>query len=224
MENNRVPTSSSQCATGFDPAVHPYLFVGADPRVGLKELYEISPKNDSFVFSARYITGRGHLDLDVIETDLGRVAFNTREGVWGKNTIEGLDDLDNFTSWMALNPGIFRSTTVDEIYYDMHFYVKPAYLEVLDIYGDGIRWEVDDTQSSTSAQVSSSGQASNSTDASTTSGSSNTDGTESITSTTQVSSLGLASTSTKASESSGVSHSEALGALALLTALQLYIP
>eukprot|EP00438_Fugacium_kawagutii_P000005 Skav224849 [mRNA] locus=scaffold322:19071:21071:+ [translate_table: standard] len=161
VENNRVPTASSQCATGFDPAVHPYLFVGADPRVGLKELYEISPKNDSFVFSARYTTGRGHLDLDVIETDFGRVSFNTREGVWGKNTIEGLDDLDNLTSWMALNPGIFRSTTLDEIYYDMHFYVKPAYLEVLDIYGDGIRWEVDDSQSSTSAtEVSSSGQAS----------------------------------------------------------------
>ena len=147
VENSRVPTASSQCATGFDPAVHPYLFVGAEARVGLKELYEISPKNSSFNFAVRYNTTRGHLDLDVIESNFGKVSFNTREGVWGKNTIQGLDDLDNITNWMALNPGIFSSTS-DGIFYDMHFYTQPTYLEVLDIYGEGMRW--DETTATTS--------------------------------------------------------------------------
>ena len=58
-----------------------------------------------------------------------QVSFNTREGVWGKDTLEGLDDLDNLSSWMAFNPGIFQSTTVEDIYYEMHFYQAPAYIE-----------------------------------------------------------------------------------------------
>ncbi|CAK9033808.1 Uncharacterized metalloprotease HI_0409 [Durusdinium trenchii] len=159
VANNRVPTASSECATGFDPAVHPYLFVGAEPRLGLKELYEIQPKNSSFAFAVRYNTSRGHLDLDVIETDFGKISFNTRAGIWGKQTIEGLDDLDNITSWMSLNPGIFRSTTPDEIYYEMHFFQKPAYLEVLDIYGEGIRWNAVGSSSSSSSSSTSSSSA-----------------------------------------------------------------
>lgn len=150
VENNRVPTPSSECATGFDPAVHPYLFVGADPREGLRELFEIRPKDETFAFALRYNTTRGHLDLDVIETNLGTVSFNTREGIWGKDTIEGLDDLENITSWMALYPGVFRSTS-ELIYYEMHFFTKPAFVEVLDIYGEGIRWDKDELPQSTAS-------------------------------------------------------------------------
>ncbi|CAJ1329766.1 unnamed protein product [Effrenium voratum] len=156
VENNREPSESSECATGFDPAVHPYLFVGAEARSGPRELHQVAPKNASFGFAVRYKATRGRLDLDVVETNFGKVSFNTREGVWGKDTLEGLDDLDNLSSWMAFNPGIFQSTTEEEIYYEMHFYQAPAYIEVLDIYGDGIRWESGNADSSSTSMPSTS--------------------------------------------------------------------
>ena len=52
---------------------------------------------------------------------------------------ESLDDLHNITSWMALRPGYFVSTTGDVYTYELHFRSTPTFVEVYDIHGDGIR-------------------------------------------------------------------------------------
>ncbi|CAE7228192.1 unnamed protein product [Symbiodinium natans] len=134
--NNRQPSATSSCNTGFDPHVHPYLFVGglAD---GPKYLYEVQPM-EGFEYAVRYQATRGHLDMDVIRTSLGEVHIGTRQNV-NINTLESLDDLHNITSWMALRPGYFVSTTGDVYTYELHFRSTPTFVEVYDIHGDGIR-------------------------------------------------------------------------------------
>lgn len=134
--NNRQASPTSSCNTGFDPHVHPYLFVGGVAS-GPKYLYEVEPM-EGFEYAVRYNATRGHMDMDVIRTSLGDVHIGTRHNV-NINTIEALDDLHNITPWMALRPGYFVSTTEDTYAYELHFRSAPSFVEVYDIYGNGIR-------------------------------------------------------------------------------------
>lgn len=118
------------CDSGFDPHVHPYVFVGGenadqvtlsqqpgDPRV---QIYEAT---------------RGDLDLNVLETNLGTLNFNRRTGIDASSTAV-LDDFDY--GWVVVVPDVFVSAS-DTIRYEFHFATTPAYLELRDIWGYGIR-------------------------------------------------------------------------------------
>lgn len=137
VANNRVPSPSSFCNTGFDPHIHPYVIVGG-VHSGPKTLWSIEPR-PGYTFALRYNTTRGHLDFDVIKTDFGVVGFNTREGV-KTSTTEQLDDIASITSYLSLRPGYFVSTTADSISYELHFKAKPSFVELYDVLGSGIRW------------------------------------------------------------------------------------
>jgi murein DD-endopeptidase MepM/ murein hydrolase activator NlpD len=120
------------CATGFDPHVHPFLFVGGE-NVDQLYLGELASR-DGFV--ARYQATRGDLDLDAIETDFGTIDFDTREGLDAGSTAT----LDNFDfGYVRLVPVEFLSSS-DSIAYELHFKDRPSYLEVRDIYGRGLRF------------------------------------------------------------------------------------
>jgi len=95
-----------------------------------------------FAFAVKYNTTRGHLDFNVINTDFGTVAMDTREGI-DAQTMESLHNLSSITSYMALRPGYFISSTGNSIHYELHFRSAPSYIEVLDIYGCGLRWTSD---------------------------------------------------------------------------------
>jgi Peptidase family M23 len=123
----------SGCTTGFDPHVHPYLFVGgADANaIAVDELDETE------ALVVRYTATRGDLDLDVIETDLGTIGFDTRTGI-DATSFETLDRFD--FSFVEIVPEIFGSTS-EALRYELRFPLLPGYLELRDIDGNGIRFE-----------------------------------------------------------------------------------
>lgn len=120
----------SSCALGFDPHVHPYLFVGGENA----DQIEVTalPAGNAF----RYTATRGDLDLDVIETDAGTIGFSAREGI-DASSLERLDDFDY--GWLRIDPQPFTSTS-DQIVYDLYFAEAPRFLEVRDIHGAGLRF------------------------------------------------------------------------------------
>lgn len=125
------PTSS--CVTGFDPHVHPFLFVGGrdDDAIVLEE---IAPAAGD-AWAVRYTATRGDLDLDVIETDLGALGFDERRGL-DASALARLDDFHY--AWLTLVPAPFGSTD-DRLVMELHFPVRPAFVEVRDIHGAGVR-------------------------------------------------------------------------------------
>ena len=145
---DRVPSPSSSCFTGFDPHVHPFLFVG-DPLNDLtassqqpanNTLQKIVPL-DGYVFAVRYTATRrgGGLNFDALETDVASFVINTRENI--KTATRALmDDVTRITPNLALLPGRFVSAS-EAVFYDFQFKVQPAYVEVRDIYGRGLRWD-----------------------------------------------------------------------------------
>jgi hypothetical protein len=138
VANNRVPSSTSTCNTGFDPHVSPYLFVGG-ANSGPRSMEEIVPlATDGYVFAVRFNATRGHLDLDVVDSSVGTIAIGTRRGI-NTTTVAAQDDLVNMTVPFSLLPGPFFSTT-DDVFYDIQFKTRPTYVEVRDIYGKGLRW------------------------------------------------------------------------------------
>ena len=139
--NGERNTNTSTCRTGYDPHVHPYLFINGTSN-GVFWFEEIPPVDEGHVFGVRVHGTRANLALDAVVTDLGEVVFNTRKGV-NATTLESLDDLLHITPWLTLMPGRFRSFTPADIYYDLHFYQRPNFLEVRDIWGKGVRWEAE---------------------------------------------------------------------------------
>jgi hypothetical protein len=122
----------SSCALGFDPHVHPYLFVGGANEDSIR--VEEIPADSGY--AVRYIATRGDLDLDAIETDFGVIDFDTREGI----DATSITTLDNFDyGFMTLVPVEFVSAS-DLLEYEFRFTKRPAYLELRDIYGDGLRF------------------------------------------------------------------------------------
>jgi hypothetical protein len=122
------------CSVGFDPHVHPYLFVGGAnlDRITVEEL----PPDEGGGFTARYTATRGDLDLDVIETDLGAIGFDTRIGLDARSTA-ALDDFDY--GYLRLVPIPFLSTS-ETLAFELHFARRPAFLELRDIHGRGLRF------------------------------------------------------------------------------------
>ena len=84
----------------------------------------------------RYRATRGDLDLDVIETDLGTIGFGERAGI-DATSVAALDDFDY--GFLRIVPAEFRSAS-EELVIDLHFPVRPAYVELRDIYGRGWRY------------------------------------------------------------------------------------
>jgi hypothetical protein len=119
---------SGTCDTGFDPHVHPYLFVGganAD-TVRVESLEQPG-------FAVRFIETRGDLDLDMIETDFGMLGFDERLGI----DVDNLDDFDY--GYLRIVPQPFLSTSEERVL-DLVFDERPSFLELRDIYGRGLRF------------------------------------------------------------------------------------
>ncbi len=127
----RVETQCSQlspCGAGFDPHVHPFLFVDSpdDDAIQVEPL-----PGDGF--GVRFIEHRGDLDLDVIASDLGTLGFDERRGV----DMQHLDSFDY--GWLRLVAVPFSSTSTDRVF-ELHFADRPSWLELRDIYGRGLRF------------------------------------------------------------------------------------
>jgi peptidase M23-like protein len=123
----------ASCALGFDPHVHPYLFVGG---ANTDQIQVSQQPADDFV--VHYAATRGDLDLDVIETDLGTIDFETREGLDATSPAH----LDNFDyGFLRLVPADFRSATT-LLEFELHFPRPPAFIELRDIYGHGLHYGV----------------------------------------------------------------------------------
>jgi hypothetical protein len=117
------------CDTGFDPHVHPFMFVGGSNADAVR----VEPLAGDGGFAVRFIATRGDLDLDVIETDFGMLGFVERAGL----DVDHLDDFDY--GHLRLVPQPFLSTS-EELVYDLHFPDRPSFLELRDIHGRGIRF------------------------------------------------------------------------------------
>jgi hypothetical protein len=121
------------CATGFDPHVHPFVFVGGqnDDAIRVEEVTGVPG------FVVRYTATRGDLDLDVIEADGGALGFNQRIGI----DASSVPALDSFTyGFVELQPLDFLSTS-SELVLEIRFRERPEFLELRDIFGRGIRFD-----------------------------------------------------------------------------------
>ncbi len=130
----QVANPGQTCAQyGFDPHVHPYVFVGGkNENVGLG--FE---SDDGAALVVTYQATRGDLDLNVLDTDLGTLNFNRRAGIDATSTA-ALDDFDY--GWVTVVPDVFVSES-EAIRCRFEFPERPAYVELLDIYGFGVRFD-----------------------------------------------------------------------------------
>lgn len=128
----QVAHQDASCVTGFDPHVHPYLFVGGenDDAIGVTEI----PTDAAY--AVRYEATRGDLDLDVVATDLGTLGFGERLGL-DATSLATLDDFD--LGWVRLVPLPFGSSS-DVLAIELHFASRPSTLEFRDVHGVGIRY------------------------------------------------------------------------------------
>ena len=124
----QVAHPQSACVTGFDPHVHPFLFVPADDAdaIVLARIDETT---------VRYVASRADLDLDVIATDLGTLGFSGRDG-FDATSLAKLDSFD--LGWVRIVPQPFTSKS-GELVYDLQFAETPRFLEVRDVRGKGLR-------------------------------------------------------------------------------------
>jgi hypothetical protein len=128
----QLANPDAACALGFDPHVHPFLFVGGDNDDQL--LVEEMPVAGGW--GLRYTAGRGDLDLDVIATDLGSIGFGERLGLDATSTT-ALDDFDR--GFVRLVPLPFLSAS-GTLVMELHFPVRPGFVELRDIHGRGLRF------------------------------------------------------------------------------------
>ncbi|MBL0217136.1 MAG: M23 family metallopeptidase [Myxococcales bacterium] len=126
---------SSSCATGYDPHVHPFLFIaGRDDDAATAA--EVMPTTDGDAWTVRYSAPRGDLDLDAIVTDLGDLGFDERRGM-DATTLDRLDDFHY--DWLTLVPEPFSSSD-EALVMQLHFPAQPMFLELRDIDGNGMRF------------------------------------------------------------------------------------
>jgi murein DD-endopeptidase MepM/ murein hydrolase activator NlpD len=125
--------ADASCVTGFDPHVHPFLFVGGE-NVDAITVTELPSERG---FSVEYTATRGDLDLDVIESDVGVLAFGTREGIDARTTA-ALDDFD-YGAVRIEPPPFLSSSTLWSL--RVHFRERPAFIELRDIHGRGVRFD-----------------------------------------------------------------------------------
>ena len=149
VENSRTPSATSACDTGFDPHVHPFLFLGranpsAQTAAGVataltaRRLTEIRPRSGAYAFAVRYNSTT--LDWDRLVTDLGLLGVNLRDG-FNTDVEAALDDVLQANSWVSVVPGDYRSATGYAIAYDFHFVRRPRYVGVYDVFGQGLVWD-----------------------------------------------------------------------------------
>lgn len=125
----RTENPDSTCGIeGFDPHVNPLALseTTAPGGVGVRAL-----SLDPLVLELTL--GLDDLDLNRIESDLGVVDFNSREGL-DATTLSALDDLDY--GWMRIEPLELED---DAAVYLLHFTQQPEWVEVSDLYGVGVR-------------------------------------------------------------------------------------
>lgn len=122
----------SSCVTGYDPSVHPFHAVGLTASGGL-ELTVLS--EDPYMVAVT--SDRDDLDLVRVESDLGTIDFDTREGM-DATTEEGLDRTDY--GWVVLEPSALLPDDAQQVMV-LRFDEAPGWLEVTDVYGGGERIE-----------------------------------------------------------------------------------
>ncbi len=130
LEYQRRHPGRAAAAFGFDPHVHPFLFV---PGARSGRTYLTHEPGSPFVVS--FHGSRGDLNLDGVRSDRGAVAFNERLGIDAGAT-RALDDLDY--GWMRLQPQRFSGRNM-EIVYRCEFPEPPAFVEFSDIFGNVLR-------------------------------------------------------------------------------------
>lgn len=127
----QLANPAAACAQwGFDPHVHPYVFVGGENA----DAGTLSDQGGS-PFTVTWEADRGDLDLNVLESDLGTLNFNRRTGI-DATTTAALDDFAY--GWVTVVPAEFLSTS-QTIRYAFVFPQAPRYVELRDIHGHGIR-------------------------------------------------------------------------------------
>ena len=130
LEYQRRNPRSACAAFGFDPHVHPFLFI--DGAKGGEISISHDP-GDPYVVT--YSASRADLDLNEIATDKGVLNFNTREGIDATST-KTLDSFDY--GWVRLRPERFSGRD-KLLVYRLEFAQPPAFVQFTDIRGNGLR-------------------------------------------------------------------------------------
>jgi murein DD-endopeptidase MepM/ murein hydrolase activator NlpD len=125
----RTENPDSTCGIeGFDPHVNPLALSDGSAPGGIKvRARSLEP------FVLEVTLGVDDLDLNRIESDLGVVDFNSREGL-DASTLNALDDLDY--GWMRIEPLELED---DVAIYLLYFAQAPSWVEVTDLHGVGVR-------------------------------------------------------------------------------------
>jgi len=134
LEYQTANTAASCAQYGFDPHVHPFLFIGGANTDAVA--IDHTPGSPFLFFCD---ATRGDLDLNELRTDLGTINFDRRTGINATSTA-ALDDFDY--GWVRIVPEPFTSASAS-IRYQFHFPQKPRYVELTDIYGRGVRRDWD---------------------------------------------------------------------------------
>jgi murein DD-endopeptidase MepM/ murein hydrolase activator NlpD len=125
----RTENPDSTCGIdGFDPHINPLALSDSTKPGGLSvSAVSLDP------LVLKLSLGVDDLDLNRIESDLGTVDFNSREGLDAR-TLSALDDLDY--GWMRIEPlELDESAAV----YLLHFAQIPQWVEITDLHGQGMR-------------------------------------------------------------------------------------
>ena len=130
LEYQRRHPERACAAFGFDPHVHPFLFID-----GAKQGRISIDHDPGQPYVVTYSASRADLDLNEIRSDLGVLNFNTRQGIDATNTFA----LDNFDyDWVRLRPERFSGRN-KLLVYRLEFSRPPAFVEFIDIRGNGLR-------------------------------------------------------------------------------------
>jgi murein DD-endopeptidase MepM/ murein hydrolase activator NlpD len=130
LEYQRKHPRNAAAVYGFDPHVHPFLFIP-----GARSGQTAITHEGGSPFVVNFHASRGDLNLNRIRSDAGVVDFNERKGIDAGSTC-ALDDLDY--GWMRLMPQRFSGRN-REMVYRCEFPERPAFVEFSDIHGGGVR-------------------------------------------------------------------------------------
>ena len=127
-----VDHPESDCSLGFDPAINPVRLVGGSTPGGL----EVTTLAEA-PFTVRVRTAEGDFDWNRVESDLGVVDFDLREGFDARSD-ETIDDFDH--GWVVIDP-VPDADEPDHQSWILTFPEAPAWVEVVDWRGEG--WRLD---------------------------------------------------------------------------------
>lgn len=130
LEYQRRNPQRACAAFGFDPHVHPFLFIDGAKR---GEIAVSHDPGDPYVVT--YSASRADLDLNEIASDKGTLNFNTRQGI-DAGTTKALDSFEY--GWVRLRPERFSGRN-KLLIYRLEFAEPPAFVQFTDIRGNGLR-------------------------------------------------------------------------------------